>query len=217
LADAGRLNEDEALKALLGVEAFADESTLGEWLREVGPTGWEAVRQINRELVAWTLARAEPGRYLHTGRLEGFFDDTQIEVSGKHFEGAKINYEGDLALSWQTLWAGPLLADGIPGATSETKESPCSEEAGKDVSNCLPEMLRANAGLWEGRRGYLYTDSASSAGKYLDLIEGRFEVWSVSYNKWTGPLEKKAAELPEWAWSAEETTRWQDGTEDRAQ
>jgi hypothetical protein len=217
LADAGRLNEDEALKALLGVEAFADETTLGEWLREVGPAGWQAVRSINRELVAWTLTRAEPGRYLHAGRLEGFFDDTQIEVSGKHFEGAKVNYEGNLALSWQTLWAGPLLADGILGATSETKESPRSEDAGKDLSNCLPEMLTASAGLWAGRRGYLYADSASSAGKYLELIEGRFEAWSVSYNKWTGPLEKKAAELPEWAWSAEEKTRWQDGTEHRAQ
>jgi hypothetical protein len=217
LADAGRLNQDMALKALIGVEAFADETTLGEWLREVGPAGWQAVRQINREFVVWTLARAEPGRYLHAGRLEGFFDDTQIEVSGKKFEGAKINYEGNLALSWQTLWAGPLLADGILGATSETKESPRSEEAGKDVSNGLPEMLEANAGLWEGRRGYLYADSASSAGKYLELIEGSFEAWSVSYNKWTGPLEKKAAEWPEWAWSAEEKTQWNDGTEHVAQ
>jgi hypothetical protein len=217
LADAGRLNEDEALKALVGVEAFADESTLGEWLREVGPAGWQVVRQINRELVAWTLDRAQPERYLHGGRLEGFFDDTQIEVSGKTFEGAKINYEGNRALSWQTLWAGPLLADGILGATSATKESPRSEDAGQDVSNCLPELLRANAELWAGRRGYMYTDSASSAGKYLELIEGGFEAWSVSYNKWTGPLEKQAAALPAWVWSAEERTQWQDGTEHVAQ
>ena len=217
LADAGRLNQDAALKALVGVEAFADETTLGEWLREVGPAGWQVVRQINREFVAWTLARAEPGRYLHAGRLEGFFDDTQIEVSGPSFEGAKLNYEGNRALSWQTLWAGPLLADSILGATSETKESPRSEDAGHDVSNCLPEMLAANAALWAGRRGYFYADSASSAGKYLEGIEQAFEAWSVSYNKWTGPLEKKAAELPEWAWSAEEKTRWNDGTEHRAQ
>jgi len=217
LADAGRLNEDEALKALVGVERFADETTLGEWLREVGSRGWQVVREINRQLVAWILERAKPGRYLHGGRLEGFFDDTQIEVHGKSFEGAKINYEGNLALSWQTLWAGPLLADQILGATSETKESPQSEDAGKDVSNCLPELLEVNAPLWKGRRSYLYTDSASSAGKYLELIEGRFEAWSVSYNKWTRPLEKKAAELPDWAWSAEEKTLWNDGTHHVAQ
>ena len=166
------------------------------------------------------LAATEPGRYLHSGRLEGFFDPAgagQIEVSGKNFEGAKINYEGNLALSWQTLWAGPLLADRILGATSETKESPRSKEACRDVSNCLPELLAANAELWAGRRGYLYADSASSAGKYLELIGGQFEAWSVSYNKRTGPLEKKAAELPEWAWSAEEKTQWNDGTAHVAQ
>jgi hypothetical protein len=217
LADAERLNEDTALKALLGIAAFADQTTLGEWLREVGEAGWQAVRRINRAFVAWVLAQAEPGRSLHCGRLEGFFDDTQIEVSGKNFEGAKLNYEGHVALSWQTLWAGPLLADGILGATSETKESPRSEEAGRDVSNCLPELWAANAELWAGRRGYLYADSASSAGKYLELIGGQFEAWSVSYNKWTGPLEKKAAELPAWAWSAAEKTKWNDGTEHLAQ
>jgi len=217
LADAGRLNEDEALKGLLGVERFADETTLGEWLREVGPAGWQVVRQINRELVGWILDRAKPRRYLHSGRLEGFFDDTQIEVNGKSFEGAKINYEGKLALSWQTLWAGPLLADQVLGATSSSKESPRSEDAGQDVSNCLPELLQANVGLWKGRRGYLYTDSASSAGRYLELIEQTFEAWSVSYNKWTGPLERKAAELPEWFWSAEEKTLWSDGTNHVAQ
>lgn len=217
LADAERLDADTALKVLLGIEAFADQTTLGEWLREVGEPGWQALRQINRQFVAWVLAQAEPGRYLHSGRLEGFFDDTQIEVSGKNFEGAKINYEGNLALSWQTLWAGPLLADGILGATSQTKESPRSQDAGQDVSNALPELLRANAELWAGRRGYLYADSASSAGKYLELIGQQFQAWSVSYNKWTGPLERKAAELPEWTWSAEEQTQWNDGTEHVAQ
>lgn len=29
------------------------------------------------------------------------FEDTQIELSGRSFEGAQFNYHGDLALSWQ--------------------------------------------------------------------------------------------------------------------
>ena len=33
LADAGRLSADKALGQLLGMERWADESTLGEWLR----------------------------------------------------------------------------------------------------------------------------------------------------------------------------------------
>lgn len=217
LADAERLNEDDALKALLGIPRFADQTTLGEWLREVGPAGWEVVRRLTREFVAWVLAKARPSRYLHSGRLECFFDDTQLEVSGKHFEGAKLNYEGQVALSWQTLWVGPFLADSVLGATSSTKESPSSAEAGKDVSACLPELVAANRHLWQNQKSYLYSDSASSAGKYLEVIGEAFDAWSVSYNKWTSPLEKQAGALPEWYWSRQEKTTWSDGTEHRAQ
>lgn len=217
LADAERLDEDEALKVLLGIEKFPDQSTLGEWLRALGAAGWTALRQLNRDLVGWALQQAKPSRYQHLGQLECFFDDTQIEVFGRTFEGAKLNYEGNLALSWQTLFVGPFLADSVLGATSETKDSPRSEEAGRDVSGCLPALLEANATLWAERSSYLYTDSASSAGKYLAVIAETFDAWSVSYNKWTGPLEAKAAEWPETSWSPVQKTLWRDGTEHTAQ
>lgn len=217
LTDAERLNEDEPLKAFLGVEKLPDQTAVGEWLRDIGEPGWQALRRISRDFVPWALAQAEPGRYRHLGRTECFFDDTQIEVSGPSFEGAARNYEGDLALSWQVLLVGPFLADHMLGATSDTKESPASDQAGKDVSNRLPELLEANAPLWSKAESYLYTDSASSAGKYLDTIAAHFSAWSVSYNKWTGPLEAKAVELPESVWSAAERTRWRDGSEHTAQ
>jgi hypothetical protein len=216
LADAERLNEDEALKALLGIEKFPDQSALGEWLRAVGEPGWQALRELTRQFVRWALLRAEPGRYRHTGRLECFFDDSQIEVQGHCFEGAAINYEGNLALSWQTLWVGPFWADSVLGATSASKESPRSEQPGKDVSAMLPGLLEANEALWCGQRNDLYADSASSAGKYLEAIAARFEGWSVSYNKWTGPLEAQAAAFPENYWSGAETLRWRDGSQHAA-
>jgi hypothetical protein len=216
-SDAERLAEDEALKALLGTEQFADQATLAEWLRQIGTPGWQALRRIGRDFVQWALARVNPALYQQGGRTECFFDDTQVEVSGHQFEGAKLNYEGNLALSWQMLWVGPFLADSLLGTTSLTKESPSSEAAGQDVSACLPELLAANRHLWRKEHSYLYTDSASSAGKYLELIGRHFEAWSVSYNKWTSPLERKAAELPELAWSPEQKTQWQDGTEHIAQ
>jgi hypothetical protein len=217
LADAQRLDEDQALKSLLGIEKFPDQTALGEWLRGLEAEGGQALRDLGRQFVAWALERTQPGRYRHSGRLECFFDDTQIEVSGPSFEGAKINYEGKLALSWQMLWVGPFLADSILGATSDTKESPSSEEAGKDVSNCLPELLQTNQFLWKSQTSYLYTDSASSAGKYLESIAESFDAWSVSYNKWTGPLERNAAALPPSEWSGLEMSRWRDGTEHFAQ
>jgi hypothetical protein len=217
LADAERLNEDGPLKAFLGIEKFPDQTAVGEWLRDIGEPGWQALRRINRAFVQWALARAQPARYQHAGRMECFFDDTQIEVSGSNFEGAAMNYEGNLALSWQVLLVGPFVADQILGATSATKESPASDQAGKDVSSRLPELLEANAPLWPKESSYLYTDSASSAGKYLEAIQKHFGAWSVSYNKWTGPLEQKATELPELAWSAVQSVRWRDGSEHTAQ
>lgn len=216
LADAERLDDDEALKCLLGIKKFPDQSAVGEWLRGVGDEGLEALRRIIREFVRWSLDRAEAGRLLHCGQLEAFFDDTQIEVDGKRFEGAKLNYEGKVALSWQTLWVGPFLADATLGSPSAVKEPLSSAEAGNDVSSQLPRMLEQNAHLWKDRASYLYADSASSAGKYLESIDRHFDHWSVSYNKWTSPLERAAEELPPMAWSGAQTLRWRDGSDHTA-
>jgi hypothetical protein len=217
LADSERLDQDQALKDLLGIKRFPDQSALGEWLRHIGAEGVQALRSLGRDFCAWALPRAEPGRVRHGGALESFFDDTQIEVEGKRFEGAKINYEGNLALSWQTLWVGPFLADAIMGSPSAHKEAIWSGQAGEDVSAYLPMMVEANRSLWEGGESYLYADSASSAGKYLETIDAAFSRWSVSYNKWTGPLEQGAEQLPEASWSAVALEAWRDGSEHETQ
>jgi len=84
----------------------------------------------------------------HAGRTEAFFDDPQIQVNGPSFEGAAMNYEGHLALSRQVLLVGPFVADQILGATSATKESPASDQPGKDVNRRLPELLEANRSFY---------------------------------------------------------------------
>jgi hypothetical protein len=188
LDDVEKLNDDEALKSMLGIKKFPDPSSVGEWLRNVGEKGWASIRRISREFVAWSLSKVKPERYEHGGMLECFFDDTQLEVSGSLFEGAKINYEGKLALGWQTFWLGPFLVDGILGADG-------------DVSSQLPDLLKMNKGLWAKEKSHLYADSASSSGAYLEAIADCFGSWTVSYNKWTGPLEENAAEFPEGYWS----------------
>ena len=195
LVDSERLNADPLAKHLFGVAKFADESQVGEWLRAQTPASVAAVRALNRELVTWIDGRVDRRRVQHGGQDELFFDDTQLEVSGKQFEGAKRNYNGDVALSWQTLWWGPLLRDGVLGSPGD-----CSDQ--------LPGLLAANRPLWKGRRVHVYADSGSSAGVYLEALAdegGRAQApqwqYTVSYNKWTGPLERKAAELPALAWT----------------
>jgi len=190
LADAERLAQDRVLLELLGLEKGADQTTLGEWLRAATPETVRALHRLNAEFVDWSRQQAKPGRWLHAGEVELFFDDTEIEVEGHKFEGARINYEGNRALSWQTLWLGPWLLDGI------------LDGAG-DVSEHLPVLLAEHHHRWHGRASYFYADSGSSAGKYLNRIEeAQFTRWSVSYNKWTDKLDRLAAELPESQWSA---------------
>jgi hypothetical protein len=190
LADAERLGQDHVLLDLLGLDKGADQTTLGEWLRAQTKESVLALHRINATLVDWASQQAKPGRWLHAGEVEVFFDDTQIEVEGHQFEGARINYEGNRALGWQTLWYGPWLLDGI------------LDGAG-DVSEHLPVLLDEHQHRWQGRPSYLYADSGSSAGKYLNRIgQGGFGRWSISYNKWTDKLDQLASELPESQWSA---------------
>ena len=139
----------------------------------------------------------------HGGELEVFFDDTEIEVYGKKIEGARLNYNGDLALSWQTLWAGPFLLDQELGGFGT-------------VSECQQALIDEHGALWAGSKSYFYADSGSSEGKLLTHTAGSgFSRWSVSYNKWTGPLERFAGEKPDSAWGdpvdrngATETYAW---------
>lgn len=187
LSDSEALNDDPLARELFGVEKFADQSQVGEWLRGQTPESVTTLREVLREFVAWVWEQTPAERLLHAGQREVFFDDTQLEVCGKHFEGAAINYNNDLALSWQTLWVGPLLTDSHLGKPGE-------------VSDQLLPMLERNRSLWKGCAAHFYADSGSSAGKYLNAIAAEGWHYTVSYNKWTGPLERTARELPATAW-----------------
>lgn len=190
LADAERLGADRVLMRLLGLDKGADQTTIGQWLRAQDQDGVRAIHRLNAEWVDWASQQAKPGRWQHGGEAEVFFDDTEIEVEGHCFAAARINYEGNRALSWQTLWYGPWLLDGI------------LDGAG-DVSEHLPALLAEHEHRWKNRASYLYADSGSSAGKYLNRIgQSGFSRWSLSYNKWTDKLDRLAAELPESQWSA---------------
>jgi len=190
LADAERLGQDRVLMHLLGLDKGADQTTLGQWLRAQTKESVLDLHRLNAEFVDWASQQAKPGRWLHAGEAEVFFDDTEIEVEGHKFEGARVNYEGNRALSWQTLWYGPWLLDGILDGAS-------------DVSEHLGVLLEAHQPRWQERPSYFYADSGSSAGKFINRIEqAGFTRWSVSYNKWTDKLDRFAAEVPESQWSA---------------
>lgn len=201
LADAERLNDEPLVRQLARVEKFADQTQLGEWLRKQNDTSIAALWKLIAEFVQWVIARADAARWTYAGRAEVFFDDTQIEVFGPSFEGAKINDNGDRALSWQTFWFGSFLVGGELGAPG-------------DGSGALPAFLKTHRPLWQERACDFLADSGSSSAEYLQAIEqAGFTHWSVSYHKWTTVPERTAAALPENFWSAAEKSRWRDGVE----
>jgi len=201
LADAERLNDEPLARQLARVERFADQTQLGEWLRKQTDRSIQAFWQLISQFIQWVIAQADAARWTHAGRAEVFFDDTQIEVFGPSFQGAKLNYEGNLALSWQTLWFGPFLLAGQLGSPG-------------DVSGALPALLKEHRAFWHDRPSDFLADSGSSSAAYLQAIaQAGFTHWSVSYNKWTTVPERTAAALPQAAWQPATQTRWRDGTE----
>jgi hypothetical protein len=191
LADAERIGQDAVLLESVGLEKVADQTTLGEWLRAQTPESVRLLCKLNSDFVKEAMAESQPARVRHGGELEVFFDDTEIEVYGKKVEGARTNYNGDLALSWQTLWAGPFLLDQELGGFGT-------------VSECQQALIDEHRAWWADGKSYFYADSGSSAGELLTHTAGAaFTRWSVSYNKWTGPLERLAGEQPESAWGEE--------------
>jgi Transposase DDE domain group 1 len=200
LSDAEELNQEPLARLLARVPEFADQSTVGQWLRAQSTESIAGLWALTQDFVRWVLARAARARWTYCQRLELFFDDTQIEVSGRKFEGAKMNYDGKVALSWQALWAGPFLFEaelGEPG----------------DVSSALPGLLARHRGLWEKTPGDFLADSGSSAAKYLGALAGAgLAQWSVSYNKWTSVLDRTAAAQPEAVWGPPRAAVWRDGS-----
>jgi hypothetical protein len=196
LADAARLQADKGLRHALGVKRFASDNQLSTWLGELGEPGVAALRRVLREFVRRLLAQCPAGAVRSGGELEVFFDDTQIEVTGRRFEGAAFNYEGNLALGLQALFVGPFLAD--QRVTGDNTP----------VSALLPEFLQDNAPLWQDTPAYFFADSASSEGRYLDAVRATFPRFSISYNRWTEPLERLAAELPAQAWTEREGSHY---------
>ena len=65
------------------------------------------------------------------------------------------------------------------------------------------EALNDDPLAWElfGVPAHFYADSRSRAGVHLNAIAAEGWHYTVSYNKWTGPLEHKAGELPAMAWT----------------
>ena len=168
LADAERIGEDAGLRRLLGVKKMADQTQLGVWLREIGREGADELAAIGREVAARCLKLCGAAARGAGGEAEVFFDDTQIELHGRKFEGAAYNYNKEMALGWQCMFVGPFLVEQRLGPGNEP------------VSSRLEGFMADACGFWKGSPNYFYADSGSSEGKYLDAVKAGFSRWSAA-------------------------------------
>ncbi len=127
----------------------------------------------------WTGPASRPNR--RAGCPGGtFFDDTEVEVQGHQFEGARINYEGNRALSWQTLWFGPWMLDGILDSAT-------------DVSEHLGVLLDEHRTAGKGYQLF-YADSGSARANSSIALNGRTLAVGVSATT-SGPVNWTAWRL----------------------
>jgi hypothetical protein len=63
LADAERLNDEPLVRQLARVKKFADQTQLGEWLRQQNDTSIAALWQLIAEFVQWVIAWTTPPRW----------------------------------------------------------------------------------------------------------------------------------------------------------
>src|SRR5258706_8620794 len=74
LPDTEALNDDPLARELFGVGKFADQSQVGEWLREQTEESVGALRKLLREFAQWVWRGAGAGGVLESRRREGVFD-----------------------------------------------------------------------------------------------------------------------------------------------
>lgn len=192
VADAGRLAKDAALGKLIGLPKMADETTLCKWLNAQTAESVARMWEINRQFLGWVFKQL-PQEQLRdkNGKMSVFFDDTEVELDGHYFENSAVNYNGDTAYSFQTVWlCGRWLASGKLDKGSE------------DCSKHLRPLLLESKELWhphaEHGNAHFYADSGSSAGKYLNVAAQYNWSWTISYNKWTNVLDKHAEADKQW-------------------
>ena len=89
LSDSEALNDDRLARQRLGVGKFADQSRVGQWLREQSEESVVALRRLSHEFVTWVWQQADPRRLLHAGQHEVFFDDTQLRSRSNTSRGRR--------------------------------------------------------------------------------------------------------------------------------
>lgn len=170
-------------------------------LRRTVPEQPEAALPSKREaLDDFTAATAKrclkalPHKIVYLdGYVVGFADATQLEVRGRCFDAAEVDYKGAKALQWATLMVGPVIA-------AQSLEGGAAFEAHRLsglVDNAAPVIEEH-----KGRRGVLtLCDAAYFHDDVLREYESRGWKYIMSANLHRDKLEREIAPLDDALWT----------------
>ena len=180
-------------------KAHGKERTFVRGTRRVGemePADRKMLDGLQDVLSAWgpKLLGLTPQHELRWGRWIPLFGDaTQLEVAGKCFEGATKDYNGNVALQWQTVWLSRYLCSQRlrPGSAYEPAE--------------MPDMLDhtvniAKAGGLDAGRLLALLDSAYAEKPVFEVLRKLKTRYVIGGNQLREHLEKRVKEQPESVW-----------------
>jgi hypothetical protein len=107
--DVMRFRNDKVFQKVFGfVKGIPQSSAIYKFLGKVHPKAIEKFQNINRETLLSILTKVYKGRK-PVVRVLCFMDSSELEVYGKHFEGASKNYNGDQALRIHAIFLEDFL------------------------------------------------------------------------------------------------------------
>ena len=183
LEDLRELRGEQAVLSRLGLEELPSADAAGDWLRRMGNQGVEALRPVNGELVASTLA-AGPGE------LTLDVDATIIEAEK---EEAEWTYE-------KVKGYQPLV--GYVGGVAVYHEFRAgNESAGARAVEFLQGCARQ---LPAGKKVYLRSDSAFYQAAVMNYCEERGWTFTITADQ-DSAVKAAMRQIPESEWKAYRT------------
>jgi len=169
--------------------------------RKVGEEGEQAseemMKALNRVTEMWLprLISTTTKQAMSWGRWHPVFGDaTQLEVTGRCFEGAVKDRNGNITYQWLVAFLGPYL-------TAQLLRKGSAHEA-TGISPLLEQTASiAEASGLDKDRILALMDSAYGCKPTLDTLHKLDWHYIVGGNDLREPLERKAQEMPKGLWT----------------
>lgn len=190
LVDIERLQEQEALKRLLGTESLPDPTTAGDFLARFQDPDIEALQELMAETQQQAFKKLDKNKRRHA---TVDFDSSIHEVYGQKKEGADFSYNN--TWSYHVLYG--TLAETGDVLHQQLREGNRTSSWG--IEQVLPGIFRRLKGCFQRVR--FRADSGFYSKNIVAICEEQAdEFFIVAFQ--TGALMNRVLDLPDSAWKS---------------